>query len=203
VRVDAKQTGDRGNGIGVRVREGNAGLPLLGAGNAPSVDVRARQPGASGTNIRLSVVPAGPNAVTLVITPPPAASRTLGPFTTVDQIVSGLASDPDVLAVAQGTVLPAASGSTPLSRRVNIDVLNEGVDLVPYSDLADTASIANINDPTVTLSVVNAAPTLPDAIDGVGLRAGRDPGPALLLNPDAGTNPLVEITPLNAGTNVA
>ena len=203
IRVDARQTGHRGNAIALRVRDGNAGLPLPGGANAPSVDIRARVAGTDGTNIRVSVVPAGANAVNVVVTAPPAASRTLGPFTSVDQIVAGLAKDPDVLAVAQGTVLPAPLASTPLNRRINLDVVDEGVDTTPYTNLADNASIAAINDPLVTFSVVNNATALPDANDGVGLHSGRDQGPALFLNPDTGTNPLLELVPVTAGANAA
>src|SRR5262245_43194846 len=203
IRVEARQSGDRGNASAVRVREGRAGLPLPGAGAAPSVDLRARAAGAAGTSIRASVVAAGAGAVTIVVTAPPAASRSLGPFSSVDQIVSGLAADPDVEAVAQGTELPAPLSSTPLARRIDIDVVAEGFDTAVYTNLADNASIAAISDPRVAFSVVGGATALPDAVDGVPLHSGRDPGPALLLTPEGGTDPLLEIVPVAPGTNVS
>jgi hypothetical protein len=202
IRVDALRNGDRGNASAIRVRNGQAGLSLPGAALAPGVDIRARQAGNDGTAIRVSVVPSG-SAVQIVVTAPPASARTYGPFATVDEIVAGLKNDPDVVAVAQGTTIPAPQASTPLARRVDIDVVTEGVDSAVYANLASNASIAAIDDPNVKFSIVNAATQLPDANLGLGLQTGRDPGPALLLNPDTGNDALLELVPLDPAANVS
>jgi hypothetical protein len=195
VRVDAKRTGNGGNLSAVRVTEGQAGLALTGAANAPSVDIHARQAGTSGTGFRVSVVPAGPTTFNVVITPPAAAARTLGPFTSVDDVVNGLKSDPDVGAEARGIVPPSALAATPLGRRITIDVVTEGSDTGHYANLPDIAAVASISDPIVTFTVVGNATQLPDVVDGARLRGGRDPGPALFLTGDGSDQPLLEIVP--------
>ena len=202
LRVDALRNGHRGNATAIRVRDGQAGLSLPGAAQAPGVDIRAKVAGKDGTAIRVSVVPSG-NGVQVVVTAPPASARTYGPFASVDEIVTGLKNDPDVVAVAQGATIPAPQASTSLARRVDIDVISEGVDTAVYAGLADNTAIAAIDNPTVKFSIVNAAVQLPDANLGISLGSGRDPGPALLLKPDTGDDALLEIVPVDATANVA
>jgi hypothetical protein len=195
VRVEAKKSGHGGNQSAVRVREGQAGLLISGAGNAPSLDVQARQAGPAGAGIRVSINAAGPDSVNLVIAPPAGPPRSAGPFTTVDEIVAGLQNDPDVNAVKKGSVLPAALAATPLSRRVSIEVITEGQETATYANLLDLAAIQAINDPFVTFTPVLAATQLPDANEGVYLKGGRDQGPALFLLGDVPDQPLLEMVP--------
>jgi hypothetical protein len=194
-RVEAKRTGRAGNQIAVRVRDGQAGLALRGAADAPSVDVRARTPGADGTNIRVAVTANADATVTLTLTPAVGTPRVLGPFNTVDAIVTGLRTDPDVTAVAQGAVLPSALAATQLRRRVNVEVIAEGRDTQTYSHLGDLPAIAAISDPVVAFTAVEGATALPSANDGVNLTGGRGKGPALLLAGDAAPEPLLELVP--------
>jgi hypothetical protein len=195
IRVEAKRTGRAGNLAAVRVEDGQAGLALTGSGGAASVDIRAREAGPAGTNIRVAVTANPDGSVNLTITPAAGAPRVLGPFTTVDDLVNRLKTDPDVGAEARGVVLPSALASTALQRRVNVSVIAEGRDTQTYSHLGDLASIAAINDPTVKFTAVEGATALPAANAGVNLTGGRSKGPALALMGDGGTDPLLEIVP--------
>ena len=203
VRAEAKRAGRRGNAIAIRVSDAAAGLALQGAGNAPSVDIKARTPGPDGTNIRVSVVPSGADAVSLVITAPPAASRTIGPFASVKDLTDATKNDPDIVVDALGTVLPASLASTQLQARINIEVVSEGTETTRYSNLSDLAAVASINDPMVAFSVIGAATALPDPDPGEPLRGGRDKGPALMLTGDVGDQPLLELQPVAGGANLA
>ena len=203
VRAEAKRAGRRGNAIAIRVSDAAAGLALQGAGNAPSVDIKARTPGPDGTNIRVSVVPSGADAVSLVITAPPAASRTIGPFASAKDLTDATKNDPDIVVDALGTVLPASLASTQLQRRINIEVVSEGTETTRYSNLSDLAAVASINDPMVAFSVIGAATALPDPDPGEPLRGGRDKGPALMLTGDVGDQPLLELQPVAGGANLA
>lgn len=194
VRAEAKSLGGGGNRVAVRVREGQAALPIEGAANAPSLLIQAVKEGSDGTGIRVNVVPAG-NDVSIVITPAEGAPRTLGPFNSVDAIVEGLKNDPAVRAVKQGTVLPAPLAATALRRRVHVDVVSEGRDTSTYLNLADLDAVAAVDDPLVKFSVVGAATQLPDATPGVPLGSGRDAGAALALIGDGGQAPLLELAP--------
>ena len=203
VRAEAKRVGRRGNAIAARVTDAPAGLTLQGAGNAPSIDIKARKPGPDGTNIRVSVVPSGADAVSLVITAPPAASRTIGPFASVNDLTNGTKNDPDIAVDALGTVLPASLASTQLQRRINVEVVAEGAETTQYTNLGDLNAVAAINDPLVAFSIVGNATALPDANPGEPLRAGRDKGAALMLSGDAGDQPLLELQPVAAGQSLA
>ena len=203
VRVEAKKTGRRGNQIAVRVTDAPAGLTAPGAANAPSIDLRASKPGSDGTNIRVSVVPSGADAVTLVVTAPPAAARTLGPFSKLDDLVNGVKNDPDIQVVALGTVLPAALAATPLERRINVDVVSEGADTGKYQNLADLNAVKGISDPQVTFSIVGNASALPDVTAGEPLKGGREKGAALFLTGDTSDQPLLELVPVSAGPSLA
>jgi hypothetical protein len=195
VRVEAKRTGRAGNQVSVRVRDGQAGLALRGPADAASVDVRARTAGVDGTNIRVAVT-ANPDAtVTLTLTPAVGTPRVLGPFNSVDAIVNGLRTDPDVSGVAQGAVLPSALAATQLRRRVNVEVIAEGRDTQTYSHLGEIPAIAAISDPVVAFTAVEGATALPSANEGINLTGGRGKGPALLLAGDAAPDPLLEIVP--------
>jgi hypothetical protein len=206
LRVDAKQAGLIGDRISVRVREGQASLPLAGAANAPSVEIQAKKEGTDGANIRVSVVAAG-NSVSLVITPSAGVPRTLGPFSDVDSIVAGFVTDPDVQAIKRGTVLPApVANPTPLARHVHIDVMSEGRDSTTYLNQADLNAIAGQNDPLVTFSIVGGATQLPDATVGQALSGGREAGPELDIAGDARPDPLLELyapAPLPGAVSVA
>lgn len=193
VRIEAKRNGAGGNKTAVTVSDGRAGLPLTGAGNAPSIDIQAKQPGGGGTGIRASVVAAGPTTLNIVITTADG-SRTLGPFATVDEIVKGLSTDPDVQAVAAGVAMPSPAAATPLTRRVDIAVITEGADTARYRNLASMDAIAGVSDPVVRFNVVGGATQLPDA-STVRLGGGRNKGPALFLTGDASDQPLLEIVP--------
>lgn len=197
VIAEAKRAGSGGNQTAVRVSEGQAGLQLRGAGDAPSVEIQARNAGVDGTGIRVSVVPAGPTTFNVVITPSSGPARTLGPFTSVADIVAGLKTDPDVSALARGTVPPIALASTPLPRRVTIQLTTEGTDVREYSNLANVDAIAAIADPIVAFSAAPGATQLPDAVE-TRLLGGRNRGPALFLTGDTGDEPLLEIVPAPA-----
>ncbi len=206
LRVEANQPGLIGDRISVRVREGQASLPIAGAANAPSIEVQARKEGSAGTGIRVSVVAAG-NAVSLVITPTVGVPRTLGPFSDVDSLVAGFNSDPDVQVIKRGTVLPApVANPTPLVRHVHIDVISEGRDTATYLNQPDLDSIVALNDPLVTFSKVGAATQLPDATPGKALSGGREAGPELDVAGDGGPAPLIEFyapAPLTSPVSVA
>ncbi|HSV14507.1 MAG TPA: phage tail sheath subtilisin-like domain-containing protein [Tepidisphaeraceae bacterium] len=195
ILVEAKRNGKGGNQAAVLVEEGQAGLTLTGPANAASLDIKARVPGAAGRSIRLSVT-ANPDAtVNVTVTPAAGAPRVLGPFTTLDDLVNRLKTDPDVTADALGAALPTAIASTPLARRVNVSVIAEGRDTQVYSHLADLAAVAAINDPTVKLTVVPGATALPDVNTGVNLTGGRGKGASLALVGDGGDDPLLELVP--------
>jgi hypothetical protein len=198
VLVDAKRVGRGGNQIAVRVRDGRSGLLLTGASNAPSVEIRARQPGADPLKtIRVSVVDGGtPGTVRLFILAPPAPQRAVGPFASVEEIVAGLRNDPDVVAIAPpGAVMPAVSAATPLQRRVDIEVVAEGRDTGSYTDLATLDAIAAITDPGVKFQAAPGATQLPDANAGVPLTGGRGKGAALQLTGASSPEPLLELVP--------
>ena len=195
VRVEAKRAGKQGNLTAVVVSDGQAGLVLAGAGDAPSLEVAARQPGAAGTGIRISVSAGGPDRVNLVITPAAGGPRVLGPFTTINELVAAAKNDPDVVITARGDILPSVIPATALARRVTLDVVSEGRDTATYTNLASLEEIAAISDPLVNFSIIGAATQLPDATLGVNLKAGRNKGPALPLTDGAGPEPLLEIVP--------
>ena len=191
----AKKTGKNGNLSSIVVSDGQAGLVLVGAADAPSIEVSARQAGSAGTGIRISVSSGGPDSVNIVITPTVGAPRTLGPFTTIKALIAATANDPAVVIVARGAVLPSVIAATPLPRRVNIGVITEGRDTASYSNLADLAAIVALNDPLVGFSIVGAATQLPDVNTGTNLKAGRNKGPALALTDGVASDPLLEIVP--------
>ncbi|MDB6062024.1 MAG: hypothetical protein JWM78_2127 [Verrucomicrobiaceae bacterium] len=195
IRVDAKKQGKNGNLSAVALSDGQAGLILLGAADAPSIEVSARQSGADGSGIRIGVAAGGPDNVNIVITPVVGAPRTLGPFTTVNALVAAAANDPDVVIVARGAVLPSVIAATPLPRRVSVDVITEGRDTATYSNLPTLAAIAAVNDPLVSFSIVGAATQLPDINTGTNLVSGRNKGAALALTDGVATQPLLEIVP--------
>jgi hypothetical protein len=200
IRVDAKRAGRAGNLIAVRVSDGNAVLELPAPGPAPSIAVRARTAGVAGTQIRASIQPAGPDVVNLVVTPATGPPRTIGPASTVADLVAQAAGDPDVEVVSLGDVLPDAQAQTPLQRRVDVSVFTEGRDTRTYPGLATDDDIAAISDTGVAFSVVGAATALPDADPGVPLEAGRNKGPALELTGPASDEPLLELVPASGVT---
>lgn len=194
ILLEAKRVGSGGNQTAVEVLDGQAGLQLKGTGDAPSVEILARKAGAEGTGIRASVAPAGPTTFNLVVTPVVGPARVLGPFTTVAELVSGLKSDPDVSAIARGTLPPVAMPATPLARRVTIRLTTEGTDTREYPNLGSMDAIAAITDPLVNFSALGNATQLPDAVE-TRLRGGRNRGPALFLTGDTSDQPLLEIVP--------
>src|SRR5262245_15384258 len=195
LHIEAKRAGRAGGLTSVRVRDGNAGLLLSGANNAASADIRARQKGSDGTNIRISVAAAGPDSINVTVTPAQGAPRTRGPFKTLDELVADFRNDPDLEAEARGTVLPSPIQATALKRRVDLEVITEGRDTATYNDLSSMDEIVAITDPVVELNAINAAAQLPDANDGVNLAGGRNKGAALALIGDASNAPLLELVP--------
>ena len=127
----------------------------------------------------------------------PAAGtpRTRGPFKTLDELVADFRKDPDLTAVATGTILPSPLQSTALKRRVDIDVVTEGRDTATYAGLEDVGAIVAINDPVVTFAAINNATQLPNSTPGVDLAGGRNKGAALALPPDSEDVPLLELVP--------
>ena len=200
VRVTAKRAGPAGNRASVRVSDGLAGLALLDAANAPSLQLAARAPGAAGQQVRVSVTSGGADSFNLVVAPTGGTPRTLGPFTTVAAVVTALAADPDVAGVASGAGLPAVLAPTPLARRVTIEVITEGRETSTYADLPDLAAIAKIVDPVVAFAAVDGATALPDADPGTPLAGGRGSGPALPLAGDTDDQPLLELQPASGVT---
>lgn len=195
LRVEAKRSGKQGNLSAVVVSDGQAGWIVTGAGEAPSIEVAARQAGSEGTGIRVSVSAAGPDSINLVITPAAGGPRTLGPFSAVKDLVAAAKNDPDVIVTARGDVLPSVMPATPLARRVTIEVVTEGRDTATYANLADLTAIDEISDPIVSFTVVGGATHLPDAAPGVNLKGGRNKGPALPLTDGVSAEPLLEIVP--------
>jgi len=196
VHAEAKRAGRSGNQTSVRVTDGKAGLVLTGANNAASVDIRARAAGSTGTDIRVSVTPAGPDSINIVVTPGQGAPRTHGPFKTVDELVTDFQNDPDVEAVANGSALPATMQATALKRRVDVSVITEGRDTALYERLETVADIVAISDPVAAFTAVNNATQLPDANDGLSFTGGRNKGAALALPGDASDDPLLELVPV-------
>lgn len=195
VKVQAKRSGRSGNQTSVRLRDVKAGLSLTGAGNAASVDIRAREAGLAGTNILLTVLPAGVDSISVVVIPSQGAARTRGPFKTVDELVNDFRTDPELEAVVSGAALPSPIQATPLRRRVDVEVISEGRDTGVYPGLENVADIVAINDPVVTFTAINNATQLPSATDGVNLKGGRNKGAALPLLGDASDEPLLELVP--------
>lgn len=197
VRVEAKRTGRAGNQAAVTVRDGRASLRLTGAADTPGVEIIAREPGSAGTGIRVSAAAAGPDTINVVVAPAVGAPRVYGGLANVGAIVTALASDPDVVSEARGTVLPSVPlGATSLGRRVTIDVITEGRDTSSYPDLADLAAVTAISDPVVTFSAVPGATQLPDVnTTGINLRGGRNKGAALQLVGETSSEPLLELVP--------
>lgn len=194
VLVQAKRAGAAGNQTAIRVRDGQAALQLLGAASAPSLEIQANQAGADGSAIRVSVAAAGLTTFNVIVTPAVGLPRTLGPFTTVADVVAGLKSDADVTAISRGAAPPVAIASTALARRVTIELITEGADNREYANLANMDAIAAITDPVVSFSAVGGATQLPDAGE-TRLQGGRGRGLALFLNGDSGDQPLLEIVP--------
>ena len=195
VRAEAKRVGQAGNNIAVQVSEGRAGRVLTGTGDVPSVELEAREPGAAGTSIRVTVQAGGPDSVNLVIAPPGGAPRTVGPATSVDELVTQLASDASVTATKRGDVLPSVGGPLELQRRIDLAVFTEGRDTRHYPSLTSLADVAAISDTGVAFSAVPGATALPDADPGTPLTAGRNKGAALALPGEARDEPLVELVP--------
>ena len=195
IRADAKRAGRTGNQLAVQVTEGRAARRFNGAADAPSIEVRARQAGTSGTGIRAAIVPAGATSVSLAVTPATGPVRTLGPAGTVADLVAAASADPDVEVLSRGDVLPAAQAQVALERRVDVAVFTEGRDTRHYPDLASNAEIAAISDSGVAFSVVGGAATLPDDDQGVPFEAGRNKGPALELAGASSDEPLLELVP--------
>jgi hypothetical protein len=193
--VTAKRAGEAGNNISVHVADGQAALPLTGAGNAAAVTIVAKTTGTVGTGIRVTVQASGPDSVTLVITPATGSPRTVGPVSSVAALVTALANDPDVTTANPGSVLPSQVNSAPLTRRIDVQVLAQGRDPATYADIADLAGLAAISDPLVAFAAVDGATQLPDADLGVPLAAGRDRGPALDLTGNTADQPLLELVP--------
>ena len=204
VRAEAKRAGAAGNQAAVQARDGRATLPVNGTADAPSLLVRAREAGAAGTNTRVGVTAAGPDAINVTILAPPAAIRVAGPFESVNDIVAGLANDPDVSVESRGAVLPVPLASTPLRRTVSVSRFAEGRDTAVYPDLPDLAAIGAIDDPVVKFSAIAGATALPDADQGTPLTGGRSRGPALPAIGDGGDSPLLELVPApGAPTTIA
>ena len=195
VRVDAKRAGRAGNQAAISVADGKASLLLKGAADAASLEIIAREAGSTGAGIRVTTSSAGPDSVSLTVTPVTGTPRPYGPFTKVDDLVNALKSDPDVSAETRGAALPTALAQTALSRRVSIDVLTEGRDTASYVNLPDLAAIAAISDPLVAFTLVEGATQIPDVNPGIGLTSGRNKGAALALVGDASAEPLLEIVP--------
>jgi hypothetical protein len=197
VRAEAKRAGQAGNLLSVGVADGRAALLFVGTGDAPSVEIRARESGEDGTEIRVGVQPAAvpPGAVDLVVSSNGGPPRTIGPATTVDQIVALLETDPDVEALRLGDVLPVAVAPARLERRVEVTVFPEGRDPRRYEGFATPAAIAGINDTLIAFSVVGGATSLPDANEGLALASGRNRGPALALVGAGSDAPLLELVP--------
>lgn len=197
IRAEAKRAGKNGNTLAVRVSDGRAGLLLLGAGDAPSVDISAREPGTAGANIKVGVQTDAQNRVSLNIVVPSKPLRTVGPFATVEEIVTGLFDDTDVAADPRGTALPANLTSSALKRRVTIEVLGEGRDTATYADLPTPEAVEAVNDPVVRLTRVQGATKLPDTNQGVALAGGRNKGSALSLGGADDGEPLLELAPVS------
>jgi hypothetical protein len=197
VTVAAKRVGKAGNQIAVRVLDGRAGIILKGAADAPSLEIKARVTGAAGTAIRVAVQVADPDSINLAVTS--SATRLLGPFKTSAEVVSALATDPDLEAKALGPVLPSVLAATPLAARVSIVVSADGRDPASYADLPDLAAVAAISDGLVTFGAVTGATSLPDATLGAPLTGGRNKGAALLLVGDTSDEPLLELSPIGPG----
>lgn len=196
IRVDARRPGGAGNQTSVQVREGHAARAFAASDNAPSIELRARAVGAAGTGIRVSMTSAADNKINLVITVPPAAAQSFGPFGTTAEIVDAFATSPSIEVVKLGDALPAVQvAAQALERRIDIEVRREGRDPAVYAGLGSLQAIGALADPLVTFSVVPAATTLPDATLGAPLLGGRNKGAALALPGENSDDALLELVP--------
>ncbi|MGC4084796.1 MAG: hypothetical protein QM736_22460 [Vicinamibacterales bacterium] len=196
VRVEARRPGATGNQTAVQVREGRAARAFAAADNSPSIELRARAVGSAGTGIRVSVTSAADNKVNLVITVPPAAAQSFGPFGTTAEIVDAFATNPTIEAVKLGDALPAVQvAAQALERRLDIEVRRDGRDPSIYAGLGSLQAVGAIADPLVTFTPVPAATTLPDVNAGVPLAGGRNKGAALALAGESSDEPLLELVP--------
>jgi len=194
LRIEAKRPGAAGNLASVQVREGRAARTLGASDASPAIEVRAREAGTVGTATRVSVTSAPDSAVNLVVTVPPAAAQSFGPFASVSQIVEGFANNPAVEVVKRGDALPAVQVTAQaLERRVDVEVAREGRDPAVHTGLATLQSIAALTDPLVNFSIIGGATQLPDSNAGFSLQGGRNRGPALALIGEGSSDPLLEI----------
>ena len=135
VRVEAKRAGRAGNRPAITVADGQAGLLLKGVGDAPSVEIIAREPGCGGHrhSRRHDASRAGQRESDRDARDGRAADiRSFQQRSRTSSTPSR--TDPDVNAEVRGAVLPTALGATPLERRVTIEVITEGRDTSTYSE---------------------------------------------------------------------
>lgn len=191
LRAEAKRAGRAGNRLAVAVTDGRAGR-TLSAGAVPSVDIRARAAGTAGTDIKVAVQ-SGP---TLSVVPAAGSPRSY-PFTSVADLVTKLAADPEVTATAIGDNPPAPDvlAAASLERRIDVTVHAEGRDPQRFQDLATLDAVAAIQNPLVQFTKVGAATALPGSNNGVALAAGRDKGRALALPAEPDEPPVLELLP--------
>jgi hypothetical protein len=194
VKAEAKRAGRAGNRLAVDVDDGRAGIVLNDAATPPkpSVDIRARTPGAAGTGIQVAVS-SGPGGLSLQATGIAAPIA----FTDPADLAAKLATNPVIEAVPidDNPAPPAAAATTALKRRVDLTVFAEGRDLRRYEGLASVATIADVKDPLIAFSAIGGATNLPDANAGIALSGGRDRGAALELAADPADPPLLELVP--------
>lgn len=191
IALTAKRTGRTGNRTGIAVRDA-AGLLLVDAADAPSLDLRRRDDVAGAVTVTI-VAPAQPATTSTMKVFIGGAEVSSDTFDTVDGLIAKLQNNSAVVAEKRGNTIPKPVLSAPLTRRTDIDVVTEGQETRTYQ-IAAAADIAAINDSAVQFGAANA---LPDT-QSVRLAGGRGQGPALLLKaPDAADDapPLLELTP--------
>jgi hypothetical protein len=181
IRVTASQPGESGNYISLETRAGRAVVVLNDSGGQPSLRIRAREPGAAGTAIRVAVADDGAGGVNVTVESPGAAARAYNNQTGIATLVQALAADPAIIAERAGNLLPAPTPSpVALVVTVTVTIREEGVRTVDYADAPDATALtaALESDPGLSAQLVGAGSALPDATQAntFYLIGGRDAG---------------------------
>ena len=195
----AKRAGAAGNLLSVQLAAAAASR-TFGSPEGPALVIRTRVVRPDGNDIRVTVRPADPSSVTVTINAPGAALRQYGPASSIDELVSAMAADPDVEASPAGASLPAAVDQQRLFRRVDVIVRTEGKEPRAYPSIGTVDDVVAINDLAVEFSAVGDSPALPGADEGTALTGGRGKGLALALGADLDSPPLLELVPAAGAT---
>ncbi|MEX2262647.1 MAG: phage tail sheath C-terminal domain-containing protein [Bryobacteraceae bacterium] len=206
IQLTAAAAGEAGNFVSFETRAGHALATLNDAGNQPSLRIRAREAGAAGTGIRITIADSGAGGVNVTVEAPGNPARAYNNQNGIAALVQALASDPAILAERAGNLLPAVTPvPVALAPTVTVTIREEGVRTVDYADHANATALtaALDSDPGLTAQLVGPGDSLPDEVPAntAYLTGGRDAGWARRY---AGrNNPAAEILEIRAVESVA